>query len=294
VAIEFRTEFDPAYGSVVEVLPGVRRVLAHNPSKYTAWGTGTYLVGRGQVAIIDPGPALDAHVDAVMAAVDGETVTHLLVTHTHADHSPAAAELQRRTGATTYGFGPHPPDAETEGEEHGDRTFDPDVRVVHGDVVSGADFEFECLHTPGHISNHVCFSERRRGLLFPGDHVMGWSTSVVSPPDGRIADYLTSLQLLLGRDERWYLPTHGPPIEQPQAYVRSLIEHRLERERQIVVLLSASPRTVDQLVEVMYAEVREELHAPAARSVGAHLVKLVEEGTVSGPAPEGTYRLTGR
>jgi len=281
MAIPFLSEFDPAYGAVVQVAPGLRRVVAENPSKYTAWGTGTYLVGEGDVAIVDPGPLLDAHVDALLAAVAGETVTHLLVTHTHADHSPAAAAVKELTGATTYGFGPHPPDARSESEEHGDVAFVPDVEVRHGDVIEGPGFEFECLHTPGHISNHICYAERRRGILFPGDHVMGWSTSVISPPDGRVADYLDGLRLLLARGEAPFFPTHGPPITDPAPHVQALLDHRLEREQQVVDLLSDGRRTVAELVAVMYADVRAELHEPAARSVGAHLVKLVDEGRVA-------------
>ncbi len=281
MAIPFLSEFDPAYGAVVHVAPGLRRVVAENPSKYTAWGTGTYLVGEGDVAIVDPGPLLDAHVDALLAAVAGETVTHLLVTHTHADHSPAAAAVKELTGATTYGFGPHPPDARSESEEHGDVAFVPDVEVRHGDVIEGPGFEFECLHTPGHISNHICYAERRRGILFPGDHVMGWSTSVISPPDGRVADYLDGLRLLLARGEAPFFPTHGPPITDPAPHVQALLDHRLEREQQVVDLLSDGRRTVAELVAVMYADVRAELHEPAARSVGAHLVKLVDEGRVA-------------
>jgi glyoxylase-like metal-dependent hydrolase (beta-lactamase superfamily II) len=280
-AIPFLSEFDPAYGAVVHVAPGLRRVVAENPSKYTAWGTGTYLMGEGDVAIVDPGPLLDAHVDALLAAVAGETVTHLLVTHTHADHSPAAAAVKELTGATTYGFGPHPLDARSESEEHGDVVFVPDVEVRHGDVIEGPGFEFECLHTPGHISNHICYAERRRGILFPGDHVMGWSTSVISPPDGRVADYLDGLRLLLARGEAPFFPTHGPPITDPAPYVQALLDHRLEREQQVVDLLSDGRRTVAELVAVMYADVRAELHEPAARSVGAHLVKLVDEGRVT-------------
>lgn len=279
--IPFLSDFDPAYGVAVPVAPGIRRVVAENPSKYTAWGTGTYIVGQGEVAIVDPGPLLDSHVDALLDAVAGEIVTHLLITHTHADHSPAAAAIQERTGATTYGFGPHPPDSGIESEEHGDTAFVPDVAVRHGDIVAGADFEFECLHTPGHISNHICYVERRRGVLFPGDHVMGWSTSVISPPDGRIADYLAGLRLLLDRGEAPYYPTHGPPMAEPAPYVRALLDHRLERERQILELLGPGSRTVSELVAVMYADVREELHEPAARSVRAHLVKLAEEGRVA-------------
>ena len=283
MALTFLTEFDPQRGHMVQVAPGIRRVVADNPSKYTAWGTGTYLIGEGSVAVIDAGPALDSHVDALLAAVEGETVTHLLVTHTHADHSPAVAALQECTGAVTYGFGPHPSGADDESEEHGDLAFVPDVAVRHGDVVEGDSFRFECLHTPGHISNHVCYADRTRRVLFPGDHVMGWSTTVVSPPDGRMADYIDSLRMLLDRDDLTYFPTHGPPIDDPRPYVQALIEHRLDRERQIVALLASGPATVEEIVASLYADVREELHAPAARSVGAHLIALREAGRVVGP-----------
>lgn len=280
MAIRFLSEFDPQYGRCVEVAPGIRRVVARNPSKYTAWGTGTYVVGRGDVAVIDPGPADESHLEALLGTLAGETVTHILITHTHGDHSPGSALLRERTGARTYGFGPHPLDADTEGEEHGDRDFVPDVRVGSGDVIEGADFTFECVHTPGHISNHLCFAERRRRVMFTGDHVMGWSTSVISPPDGDMADYLASLRLLLDRDEEVLYPTHGPPIEDPVAYVGSLIEHRLAREAQIVGQLESGPLPIEAIVEVLYADVAAELHKPAARSVESHLIKLASEGRV--------------
>ena len=276
----FLTEFDPAHGRCVRVAPGIRRVVANNPSKFTAWGTGTYLLGEGHVAIVDPGPADDAHVAALLAAVEGETVTHLLVTHTHADHSPAAAALAAATGAPTFGFGPHPAGADDHTEEHGDVDFVPDVAVRDGDVIAGGDFEVECLHTPGHISNHVCFADRTRRCLFSGDHVMGWSTSVISPPAGSITDYLTNLRRLVGRDDEEYYPTHGPPIPDPQAYVQSLIDHRLLRERQIVDQLAGGARTIPEIVAVLYADVRPELHEPAGRSVHAHLIALGEAGRV--------------
>ncbi len=274
--------------------PGLRRIVAPNPSKYTAWGTGTYLVGDGPVAIIDPGPALAEHVEALLRAVHGEAVTHVLITHTHGDHSPAAAAIVDATGAATYGYGPHPVAADAEvpdAEEHADLAFRPDVTVRHGDVVRVGEHELECVHTPGHLSNHVCWSWRNAGALFSGDHVMGWSTSVISPPDGRISDYLDSLRLLLDRDEAVYYPTHGPPITSPHDHVRALLEHRLERERQIVSLLRAGPRRVGELVAVMYADVRPELHEPAGRSVTAHLIALAEAGTVAGPDDEDRYRL---
>jgi glyoxylase-like metal-dependent hydrolase (beta-lactamase superfamily II) len=304
VALRFLTEFDPRYGEAVDVSSGVVRVVAENPSKYTAWGTGTYVVGDREVAVIDPGPALGTHIDALLAALEGRRVTHVLVTHTHADHSPAAAAISAATGAPTYGFGPHPADAtagdhrttgdhatgddqtadDAETDESGDRAFEPDVAVRDGDVLAGDGFRFECLHTPGHISNHICYAEAERGLLFSGDHVMGWSTTVVSPPDGDMAAYVANLDRLLdrraeGRDGT-YLPTHGPPITDPGPYVEALVEHRRARDRQILELLDGGARTVDDLVAVMYADVRPELHAPAGRSVLAHLLALQRAGLV--------------
>ena len=271
--IPFLTDFDPRYGECVEVAPGIRRVVADNPSKFTAWGTGTYIVGRGRVAVIDPGPALDAHVDAVLAAGwRGETVTHLLITHTHADHSPAAAALRERTGAPTYGFGPHPAGADAESEEHGDLAFVPDVAVRDGDVITGDGFAFECLHTPGHISNHVCYAERTTGSLFPGDHVMGWSTTVISPPDGRIPDYLANLRRLLDRDESAYYPTHGPPITDPEPFVAALVEHRLERERQILDQLAAGPGPFPRSWPSSTRTCARSCTSPRAGPCTAHLV----------------------
>ena len=292
-AIRFRTDFEPHYRDCIQVEPGIRRVVAENPSTFTAWGTGTYILGTGRVAIIDPGPALDSHIQAVLAAVEGETVTHLLITHTHSDHSPAAAAIRERTGAPTYGFGPHPTAADTGGEERGDVDFVPDVVVADGEVLHGQDFRVECVHTPGHISNHLCFADRSRGVMFTGDHVMGWSTSVIPPPDGRVADYLQSLRRLLDRDDRRYLPTHGPVIDDPRPYVESLIAHRVDRERQILGHLSRGPASIAELVAVMYADVRPELHEPAGRSVQAHLVALIEQGLVGdvGDVGDGRFLL---
>jgi glyoxylase-like metal-dependent hydrolase (beta-lactamase superfamily II) len=244
------------------------------------------------VAIVDPGPDDPDHVAAVLAAVGDRTVTHLLITHTHADHSPAARAVQAATGAPTYGIGPHPPGADDESEEHGDVDFTPDVVVGDGDVLGGDGWEVEVLHTPGHISNHACYAERHRRALFPGDHVMGWSTTVISPPAGSIVDYLANLRRLLDRDDEVYHPTHGPPITDPQPYVRALIEHRMERERQIVAQLALGPRTIAQIVEVLYADVRPELHEPAGRSVHAHLIALQDDDRVLAD-DEGRYRLIG-
>ena len=290
-ALHLLTEFDPRHGDVVQVAPGVQRVVARNPSKYTAWGTGTYLVGDRDVAVIDPGPADDDHVAALLAAIGRRRVTHLLVTHTHADHSPAAAALRDATGAPTLGYGPHPPGADEHAEEHGDRAFVPDVELRDGDVIAGAGFEFECLHTPGHLSNHLCFAERTRRCLFTGDHVMGWSTSVISPPAGDLVDYLASLRRLLDRDDEVLYPTHGPPVTEPRQHVQALLDHRLERERQIVELLGSGPHDIPSIVAVLYADVRPELHEPAGRSVHAHLLALGDRGAVQ-VDDDGRYRST--
>ena len=280
----FDTDFDPQYGELVEVSPLLRRMVAHNPSKYTFHGSGTYVIGREVVAVVDPGPADDAHVDALAGALANETVSHILITHTHADHSPGARRLTALCGAPVLAFGHHPPDATGEGEATGDDTaegmdvdFAPDDRLSHGDVVSGPGWTVEAIHTPGHISNHLCFALHEEKALLTGDHVMGWSTTVIPPPDGDLAAYLRSLELLLDRDDEVLYPTHGGPRHDPRAHVAALHRHRLDREDQILGQLALGPRTVDEIVAVLYAGVRKELHAPAGRSVLAHLIKLRAE-----------------
>ncbi len=280
MAVPFQTDFDPQVGRCVEVEPHLRRIVAGNPSMYTGWGTGTYLLGRGSVAVIDPGPDDAAHVAAILEAVRGEQVAYVLVTHTHADHSPASRAVAAATGATVVGYGPHPASVDEEGEEHGDVDFVPDVRVADGDVVALGDHEVECIHTPGHISNHVCYADRGTGVLFPGDHVMGWSTTVVSPPDGDMAAYVENLKRLLDREDRTYYPTHGPRVDDPRSYVAALVEHREERDSQILGQLATGPKAISDLVAVLYSDVRAELHVPAARSVEAHLIALARRGQV--------------
>lgn len=338
VAVQFltldRDSFD--YGVAEPIAPLVRRVIAENPSKFTYHGTGTYVVGgdadgRGDVAVIDPGPRLDAHRDALAAALAGCTVRAILITHCHADHSPLAAWLAAETGAPTFAFGPHgddawdigndPPEvvaaeeresaarraeAEARGEvvdepvmeESTDRDFTPDVAVVTGDVVvSGDGWTMTALYTPGHTSNHTCFAldDGATRTLFTGDHVMGWSTTVVSPPDGDMAAYLDSLRTVAGRADDVAIPTHGPPIPDPQRFVTELIGHRLERERQVLAAVRSGLVTIPAIVEALYVDVRRELFKPARRSVLAHLVKLVDDGsvTVEGQLParlDATYR----
>ena len=310
--VQFLT-LDPSdfeYGAVDAVAPLVRRVIARNPSKFTYHGTGTYIVGAGDVAVIDPGPQLDSHRDALTAALDGERVRAVLVTHCHSDHSPLAAWLAAQTGAPRVAFGPHRddgwdigslpddfgrgPQAEDEAaaegepgtpvvEESIDREFAPDIVVDTGDeAAAAAGWRITAIHTPGHTANHTCFAlESDDGtVLFPGDHVMGWSTTVVSPPDGDMAAYIDSLRRVAARDDDVALPTHGPPIPRPRGYVEALIEHRLERGRQVLAAVRGGRQTIPEIVTDLYADVRVELHRPAGASVLAHLVELVDGGLV--------------
>lgn len=277
VEIPYVREIEFTYGESEQVSPLIRRVVAENPSAFTYKGTGTYIIGCDKVAVIDPGPLDEKHVEALMRALEGETVTHILITHTHSDHSPAAAPLKARTGAKTYGYGPHGGGA---GEEDGDMSFMPDIEIRHGDVIEGEGWTVECVHTPGHTSNHICFALREEKALFSGDHVMGWSTSIVSPPDGNMSDYMNSLELLLTRDDETYWPTHGPAIRDPKPFVRAFIAHREDRENQIIEQLKAGRHRIADMVPVIYASVDKRLYPAAARSVFAHMTRLVEQGRV--------------
>ncbi|MFZ2004998.1 MAG: MBL fold metallo-hydrolase, partial [Stellaceae bacterium] len=231
VEIPFRRDFAFEYGKLEPVAPGIRRIVANNPGPFTFRGTGTYVVGEGEVAVIDPGPDLAEHVEALLTGLAGERITHILITHTHRDHSPAAAAVKAATRAPTYGFGPHGGTRGIPGiEEGGDWDFAPDVVVKDGDEIAGSGWRFEAVHTPGHTSNHLCFALPDRGVLFSGDHVMGWSTSVIAPPDGDMAAYMASLGKLLERSDAVYWPTHGPAITEPKEHVRAFIAHRRERE----------------------------------------------------------------
>lgn len=272
--------FTCEYGAVDAVSPLIRRIVARNPGPFTFRGTGTYIVGRGKVAVIDPGPDLAEHVDALLRALEGETVTHILVTHTHRDHSPAAAALKATTGAPTFGFGPHGTVGEAV-EAGGDFDFVPDQRMSDGDSVEGPGWRLEAVHTPGHTSNHLCFALPQERALFSGDHVMGWSTTVIAPPDGDMAHYMASLERLLGRGDAIYWPTHGGPIHDPQAHVRALIAHRRARGDAILAALTAGPATPAELVSKVYEDLDPRLVRAAARSVLAHLIELAERGKVA-------------
>jgi glyoxylase-like metal-dependent hydrolase (beta-lactamase superfamily II) len=286
VPIPFNRDFDVPYGELRRLSPMVSRLLARNPSPFTFRGTGVYFVGdenARDVAVIDPGPLIPEHLDALKRAVAGKNVTHILVTHTHSDHSPAAQPLKEWTGAKTYAFGPHGAGRDEGGpkvEEGGDWMFVPDLAVRDGDVIAGDGFTFDCIYTPGHTSNHMCYGLREEKALFTGDHVMGWSTTVVAPPDGDMAQYMASLRKLLARDDRILYPTHGGPVDDPKPFLQAYIDHRLEREAQILDCLRKGVDTIPEIVARLYADVDKRLHVPAARSVLAHLIQLEQEGRV--------------
>ncbi|MEE4350038.1 MAG: MBL fold metallo-hydrolase [Pacificimonas sp.] len=269
------------YGSAEPVSPLVRRVLAKNPSAFTYLGTGTYIVGTGTVAVIDPGPDNDAHLDAILSATEGETVSHILITHTHKDHSPLAVRLKAATGAEVVGCAELVLADDGPRSDAGfDATYAPDRVLDDGDTVSGPDWTIEAVHTPGHTSNHLCFALKEEGALFSGDHIMGWSTTVVSPPDGDMTAYLDSLRKLQDRDETVYYPTHGDPVTEPKKLVRGYLVHRKQRENQILTLLDDGPKSIEAMVKTMYAMVNKALHPAAGRSVLAHLIDLKRRGVV--------------
>ena len=264
------------YGRVERLSPRIRRVLARNPSPFTYTGTGTYIIGSGDVAVIDPGPDDAEHIAALDAALAGEQLTHILITHNHRDHSPAAPFLAQAKSAKLIGC------AALQLEDDGpraDAAFDmayaPDQVLQDGETISGADWTLQAVATPGHTSNHLCFALQEEKALFTGDHVMGWSTSVVSPPDGDMAAYMASLKKLLQRDDLIYYPTHGEPVTDPQRLARGMLAHRKQREAQIIRLLSEEgPQTIPQMVRIMYAMVNKALHGAAGRSVLAHLIDM--------------------
>jgi len=278
MSIPFLREDPLPPGVVAEVAPGVRRILCDNPGPFTWRGTNTYLIGQGRVAVLDPGPADSAQLSAILRATAGETITHILVSHTHRDHSPGVAALQAATGARSFGFGPHltPPDQGGEGGDHG---FTPDVTLADGAVLEGEEFRLTAIHTPGHCANHLCFA-REDGVVFSADHVMSWSTTVVSPPDGDMAAYMASLDKLAARDARLYLPGHGPPLPNPAPFVAALAAHRREREAKVLDALRVAQRaTALELVPAVYGPVLHTKLVPAAaRSLLAHLIKLAAEG----------------
>jgi glyoxylase-like metal-dependent hydrolase (beta-lactamase superfamily II) len=272
------------YGRVDQVSPHVRRVIARNPGPFTFHGTGTYILGSGEVAVIDPGPMLPEHLEALKAAVAGETVTAILITHDHADHAPLAAAFAKHTGAPILGGEPHPDrQAPPKGVEEGvDRRYHPDRVLADGERIEGPDWTVRALATPGHTSNHVCFALEEEHALFTGDHVMGWSTTVITPPDGDMTQYYASLGKVMAGGFKTLWPTHGPPVTDPEPFLNAYLNHRLRREEAILAVLSRGPHTIEALVAEVYVGLDARLRNAAASSVLAHLLHLVRKGEVVG------------
>jgi glyoxylase-like metal-dependent hydrolase (beta-lactamase superfamily II) len=300
--IPFNRQLALLPGAVEEVMPGVRRLLCNNPGPFTFKGTITYIVGRGRVAIIDPGPDDEAHIAALLAAVRNETVTHIFVTHTHRDHSPAALRVKAATGALVLAEGPHRParplhaDESPRLEASNDLNFRPDRALADGEVVEGSDWSIEAVATPGHTANHMAYALRGSDVLFSGDHVMAWSTPVVAPPDGAMGDYMTSLVKLSRRPEQIYFPGHGPAVTNAPRFVAAYIIHRKARESAILRHLAKGETDIPDLVNAIYTGLDARLVKAAGYSVLAHLEDLISRGRVaaSGPATiTSRYRLVG-
>ena len=296
--IPYVRDIEFVYGACDQVSPLIRRVVANNPGPFTFKGTGTYIVGRGQVAVIDPGPDLPDHLAAILAAVEGERVTAIAITHHHADHSPLAGPLKGATGAPIYGCAVAGHEEEDTGEvkiEAGhDHAFRPDVSLCAGGEIKGPGWTMQAIPTPGHTSNHLCYALKEENALFSGDHIMGWSTTVITPPDGDMTDYLESLATIQALNFTTLWPTHGPPIRQVTPFIDAYIAHRQERIDQILLALSQGPTTIRDLVPRLYADVDARLHPAAARSMLAAILHLERRGDIetSGPpGPDAVYRL---
>ncbi|GER07211.1 MBL fold metallo-hydrolase [Iodidimonas muriae] len=293
-------KIDLRIGVLVRVSPLIRRIVAPNSGPFTYTGTGTYVIGRGTVAVIDPGPADPTHVEKILDGLGSERVSHIVITHTHRDHSPGASLLQDETGAPVLAYGPHgagaradlPSDlAMGQVEEGADMAFRPDELLRDGDHVRGPGWSLEAIWTPGHTSNHLCFALAAERALFSGDHVMGWSTSVISPPDGDMGQYMASLERVGARDDAVFWPTHGPPIPKPARHVAALIAHRKGREQAILACLEAGICDVPDIVARLYTDLHPGLIPAAARSVLAHLVDLADRDMVG---VEGPFNAEGR
>jgi glyoxylase-like metal-dependent hydrolase (beta-lactamase superfamily II) len=285
--IPFKTNMQFEYGVPSVVAPGIRRIVAKNPSPFTFKGTNTYLVGGGrELAVIDPGPGDRAHLEAIMLAAGSARITHILLTHTHHDHSEGLPALKARTGAKTAGFGPTKAkrgssERSPSGGEFVDRDFKPDVRLQDGGRLATAGVTLEALHTPGHAPDHLCFHLAGTPILFSGDHVMSWNTSVIAPPEGNMAAYMRSLDKLTGRSDELFLPGHGEALEQPGRVVRAFIVHRQMRETAILEAIRNGADTIPRIVEIVYRGLDPRLVNAARLSCLAHVERLVELGQVS-------------
>ena len=282
------------YGNCDQLTPLVRRVIANNPGGFTFTGTGTYIIGKKNIAVIDPGPIDNDHYNALIKATEGQKITHILLTHNHNDHSPLAKRLKSETGAKIYFKNLSNSDlAQDDFEEGYDRNIEGDIELNDKDIIKSDEWSIEVIHTPGHTSNHICYALLDENILFSGDHVMGWSTTVIVPPDGNMDDYLVSLEKLLSRNEDRFFPTHGPIIDNPKKLVTNYISHRLDRERQIIEAIKRGNNKISDIVKLIYKDVDQSLHPAAAMSTLAHLKRMEsnQEITVQGKGLEGLYNI---
>ncbi|MCL4764677.1 MAG: MBL fold metallo-hydrolase [Hyphomicrobiaceae bacterium] len=295
VDIEFKKSMQFAYGEPRELAPGVVRLVANNPSPFTFHGTNTYLIGTAELALIDPGPEDEAHFEAIMRTAAGRPISHIFVTHTHRDHTDGLERLLRATGAKVCARGrsvrsPGSLKSSPSGAEFIDIDFKPDLVLGDGDVVRGAGWRLEALHTPGHAPDHLCFAETTSKVLFCGDHVMGWNTPVVAPPEGNMTDYMRSLEKLLERQEPVFMPGHGGRIEQPARMVKAYIVHRRWREQAILEAVREGRTTIAGVVEVVYRGIDSRLVHAASLSVLAHVESLIDRGLLRCDGPPGLDR----
>jgi len=298
MSIPFVRHFEFEYEKLDQLTPLIGRLVANNPGPFTYTGTGVYIVGQDNIAVLDPGPNTPDHMAAVETAIAGRNVTHVFVTHHHIDHSPLAAPLAEKMGCKVYGYGKQvrpPEEGEVRLEAGDDLSFKPDVEIRNGDIFEGDGWTLEAIHTPGHTSNHMCFALKEENCLFSGDHIMGWSTSVVSPPDGHMGDYITSLNRVLEADFDKIWPTHGPVINNPREFVSAYIAHRHNRETQICAALADGISSISDIVSKLYADIDKRLHPAAAHSVLSHLIHMRETGRVCSGTTDGLrgeYKLT--
>ena len=289
--LAFNRNVDVDYGVPQEVAPGIRRIVANNPGPYTFLGTNTYVVGNGQVAIIDPGPADERHLKAIAAATRGESLTHILVTHSHHDHCDSARALQTLLGGEIGAFGPtgtpRGAGAPGLGDSFVDAAFVPDRRLGDGDTIKGKDFALDVLHMPGHSPDHLCFALVGKRIVFTGDHVMGWNTTVIAPPEGNMVSFLASLERLMQRHDKMFFPGHGGRIQTPQRVVKAYIMHRKWREQTILACLEEGVNTIPRIVDRLYGALDAELKEAAALSVLAHLEHLINRELVSAEGQPG-------
>ena len=279
--LQFNHNFEFEYGVMTQVAPGIRRIVARNPGPFTGPGTSTYVIGSGEVAVLDPGPMLPDHIDDLLNGLRNEHISHILVTHTHIDHSPASRLLKARTGAPIFAFGPH--SALSAGDLEGgvDREFVPDFELMDGERIDGAEWQIDVIHTPGHCSNHICFAMIGNDALFCGDHLMAWATTVILPPDGSVKDYLESLDKLKSRSETIFYPTHGAPITRAKEYIDQIRAHRLSRVDQVEAAFESGIQTLPELRRRIYPDIPHTLHAGAELSIVGSINYLSEIGKLT-------------